>query len=326
VRSPHGRTPSAAAGVSVRPLREADLDTADHIMRTAFGTYLRAPDPVRVFGDSDKVHTRFATAPECAFAAELDGEVVGSNFATRWGSFGFFGPLTVRVDLWDRGIGVRLMEPVMALFEEWGVRLAALFTFPESVKHVGLYQKFGFWPQRLTPVMSKAVAAAPAQVECSTYSSLSGEGEREDALRASRELTGAIFDGLDLEREILAVERQRLGETVLVHEGSELAALAVCHCGPDTEAGSGVCFVKFGAARPGPEAADRFERLLDACERLAAERGLGRLVAGVSTARRDAYRRLIARGYRAFLHGLSMHRPDEPGYNRPDVYVMDDLR
>ena len=84
--------------------------------------------------------------------------------------------------------------------------------------------------------------------------------------------------------------------------------------------------MKFGAARPGPGAAEAFERLLDACEALAAARGLSRLVAGVNTARRDAYRRMLARGFRADLVGVAMERPDEPGFNRPDVYVMDDWR
>jgi hypothetical protein len=82
--------------VSIRPLQEGDLDTADRVMRMAFGTFLGAPDPMMVFGDADYVRSRFVAEPSWAFAADLDGEVVGSNFATRWGSFGFFGPLTVR--------------------------------------------------------------------------------------------------------------------------------------------------------------------------------------------------------------------------------------
>ena len=92
------------------------------------------------------------------------------------------------------------------------------------------------------------------------------------------------------------------------------------------QAGAGTCFVKFGAAPPGPGAGEAFERLLDACEGLAAARGLGRLVAGVNTARREAYRRMLARGFRADLVGVAMERPDEPGYNRADVYVIDDWR
>jgi hypothetical protein len=144
--------------VSIRPLQEGDLDAADRVMRIAFGTFLVAPDPMTVFGDMDYVRSRFAAEPSWAFAAELDGEVVGSNFATRWGSFGFFGPVTVRVDLWDRGIAGRLMQPIMDLFDQWQVRQAGLFTFPQSPKHIGLYQKFGFWPQYLTPLMEKQVA------------------------------------------------------------------------------------------------------------------------------------------------------------------------
>lgn len=315
---------STPVGLVVRPLREDGLDVADHVMRMAFGTYLKAPDPLRVFGDADYVRTRFATAPECAFAAELDGEVVGSNFATRWGSFAFFGPLTVRVDLWGRGIASRLMEPILTLFEQWQVRQAALFTWPESPSHVRLYQKFGFWPQQLTPLLSKSVAK-PEAVEHTTYGDAPQE-EQGTIVEATRRLTGEIFDGLDVEREIIAVEGLDLGETVLIYEASELSAFAVCHCGGGTEAGSGTCFVKFGAARPGTSAPERFERLLDACEALAVRRGLGRLLVGMNTARHEAYRRLLARGFRADLHGLAMLRPNEPAYNRPDLYVIDDLR
>ena len=44
---------------------------------------------------------------------------------------------------------------------------------------------------------------------------------------------------------------------------------------------------------------DSLIRLLDACETFATAQGAGRVVAGVSTARRDAYRMLGQRGYRA---------------------------
>ena len=309
--------------VSIRPLQGGDLDAADRVMRMAFGTFLGAPDPMTVFGDMDYVRSRFAAEPSWAFAAELDGEVVGSNFASRWGSFGFFGPVTVRVDLWDRGIARRLMQPIMDLFDQWQVRQAGLFTFPQSPKHIGLYQKFGFWPQHLTPLMERQVAPSGAR-EYSTYSEVS-ESERSTILGGCRDVTDAIFEGLDVEHEIRATAAQTLGDTVLLHDDSGLVGFAVCHCGAG-EAGSGACFVKFAAVRPGPKAGDLFERLLDACEALAGERGLQRMVAGVNVARHDAYRRLLARGYRVWLEGVIMQRPNEPGYCRPDVYVIDDLR
>jgi predicted N-acetyltransferase YhbS len=311
--------------VTVRPLRESDLDVADHIMRVAFGTFLGVPDPVTVFGDADYVRTRFTASPDCAWAAEIDGQVVGSNLATRWGSFGFFGPLTVRVDLQDRGIGSRLMEPVVDAFERWGLRQSGLFTFPHSARHIGLYQKHGFWPRLLNPVMSKAVTGV--SVNYSTYSELA-EAERPTTLQAIRGLTDAVFPGLDLAREIDAVDSQALGDTVLLHDGGELVGLGICHCGGGTEAGTGACLVKFGAVRPGEQAPDRFERLLDACEGLAADADQARIVAGVNTGRLDAYRRMLARGFRAdVLVGLAMRsRPGGPDYDGPEHYVIDDLR
>lgn len=292
-------------------------------MRLAFGTFLGAPDPIAVFGDAQYVRPRYRAAPSWAFAAELDGEIVGSNFATRWGSFGFFGPLTVRPDLWDRGIASRLMEPIVRLLEQWGVRQAGLFTFPQSPKHIGLYQKFGFWPQYLTPLMETVVSARSSRGH-ERFSS-ADSAERQAIVSACRELAGAIYDGLDVSHEILATDAQHLGDTVLLRDDSELDGFAVCHCGAG-EAGSGTCFIKFAAARPGAAAPERFERLLDACDTLAAERGLARIVAGVNTARHDAYRRMLARGYRTWLQGIVMQRPNDPGYCRDDVYVVDDLR
>jgi GNAT superfamily N-acetyltransferase len=324
VRSLESKPMSADSDVSIRPLQKVDLDAADCVMRMAFGTFLGAPDPMMVFGDKDYVRSRFAAEPSWAFAAELDGEVVGSNFATRWGSFGFFGPLTVRPDLWDRGVGRRLMQPIMDLFEMWQVQQSGLFTFPQSPKHLGLYQSFGYSPQYLTPVMTRPVVSAGDGHDYSTYSEVS-DGERSTVLGACHDLTDVIFPGLDVEHEILATDTQGLGDTVLLRKDDGVAGFAVCHCGAG-EAGSGACFIKFGAVRPGADAGDLFERLLGACEHLAAGRGAERMVAGVNTARDDAYRRLLARGYRTMLQGVVMQKPNEPGYCRPDVYVIDDLR
>jgi len=314
------------AKLEIRPLEEQDLDEADRIMRIAFGTYLKVPNPIEVFGDGDWVHTRYHADPGAAFCAELDGEVVGSNFATRWGSFGFFGPLTVRVDLWDRGIATRLMDPVMDVFERWGVRHAGLFTWPESPKHIALYNKFGFWPQQLNPVLARDISAPAGPVTYESFSVARAKGSGDAVLEQCRAVTGAIYEGLDLEREIVAADRQGLGDTVLLEEHDALAGFAVCHCGAGTEAGSGACFVKFGAVLPGAGAEARFERLLEACEALAAGRGLARLMAGVNTARHGAYGALLRRGYRAMINGVTMLRPNEAAYNRSDAYVIDDLR
>src|SRR5918997_6918010 len=106
----------ARASVSIRPLEENELEEADRIFRLAFGTFLGLPDPLMFMGDAGYVRTRWQADPASAFAAEADGELVGSNFATNWGSVGFFGPLTVEPDLWNKGIGSRLMDPIEECF------------------------------------------------------------------------------------------------------------------------------------------------------------------------------------------------------------------
>jgi hypothetical protein len=49
-------------------------------------------------------------------------------------------------------------------------------------------------------------------------------------------------------------------------------------------------------------------------------------VGGVNTARHEAYQKMLAHGFRTDLHGVAMQRPNEPGYNRPGVYLIDDWR
>jgi GNAT superfamily N-acetyltransferase len=309
--------------VSIRPMQEADLVEARRIFRVAFGTFLGAPDPEAFAADREYISTRWRAHPEAFLVAEVDGTVAGSNFVTNWGSFGFFGPLTVRPDLWNQHIAQKLLGPTMDLFEKWGVREAGLYTFAQSPKHIGLYQKFGFWPRFLTAIMSKVVTGR--ETSSIKYSALE-EGKRDEVLSACRELTGSIYAGLDVTWEILSVQAQNLGDTVLLWGSDQLDAFAVCHGGEGTEAGRGNCYVKFAAGRPGPGAEGRFERLLDACETLAAERGWQRLVAGVNLARSQAYRQLLQRGFRTDIQGVAMHKPDSPAYNRPDVFVLDDWR
>ena len=319
--------PATAPSVSIRPLQESDLANADRIMRLAFGTFIGLPDPMKFMGDADYVTTRWKADPRSAWAADVDGELAGSCFATRWGSLGFFGPLTVRPDLWTKGVASRLLAPVMSIFEQWGVRRRGLFTFPHSTKHVHLYQKFGFWPRSLTALMSAPVPAGANEnlPQFTTFSQLS-ESEKESQLKACASLTDAILEGLEVGHEIQQVDRQRLGQTVLLRDGSQLTGFAVCHCGAKTEAGSGICYIKFAATRPGTNANEHFVQLLQACAATAAKEGAQKLKAGMNTARHEAYRIMLAKGFRADAMGVVMHSPNEPGYNRQGVFLIDDWR
>ena len=305
---------SMTSEIEISPLRPGEVAEAWRICNVAFGTFLRVPDPAQTFGDRDMMGSRFRSACTATLAARERGRLIGSNVATRWGSFGFFGPLTVLPEYWDKGVAQLLLEQTMGVFERWGVRHSGLFTFPESPKHIGLYQKFGYWPQYLTALLRKTPEAVG---EAPTLFSGLDPAARERTLGEARDLAGSIFPGLDLSDEI-----RNATDTVLVHDGhGSLEAFAVCHTGPGTEGGSGVCYVKFGAAR----STGAFDRLLVSCEAFAAQRGAV-VEAGMNLAREDAYRRMRARGYLPARQGIAMQRPHEAGFNRGDCYVIDDWR
>lgn len=316
------------AEVVIRPLLESELGQADQMVRVAFGTFLGMPDPAAFMGDANYAHTRWKADPSSVLAAIHDGKLVGTCFSTNWGTFGFFGPLTVAPDYWGRGIAQQLIAPTMGILNRSGIRHAGLYTFANSPKHMALYQKFGFWPRDLVVNVCKPVGAVPAQMppDTSRFNDAKLE-DRAALLPACREVTNANFEGLDVSREIRAVAEQKLGNTILVWDGASLAAFAVCHNGPRSEAGSGVCYVKFAAVRPGPRAAENFGRLLDAVESFARCAWAHKINAGVNVARREALQSLIAHGFRGESQGVAMETGDaSAGYNRAGVYILDDWR
>jgi GNAT superfamily N-acetyltransferase len=316
---------SSARPPMIGPLGERDLPEAERIFRLAFGTFLGVPEPEAYGSDRDYVYGRSRAPHVAALGATIDGRLAGSNFATKWGSVGFFGPLTVRPDLQKRGIGKALLAATMSQFDAWGTRHIGLFTFAHSASHVALYQKFGFHARFLTAIMS-APARRPQTLDgWSRYSALD-DAAKDDALRRSRETTNTLYPGLDLSEEIRAVDDQGLGDTVLVEGADGIAGFAVCHYGPRSEAGADTCFIKFGAVRDTLSAEKNYLRLLDACGALAVSVGMGRVLAGANMSRHEAYSRLVGRGFRTETQGVAMHRKNDPGYCRPGLYIIDDWR
>jgi GNAT superfamily N-acetyltransferase len=312
------------AEILVRPLEERDLADARRVFSMAFGTFLGLADPMEFAPGVDYISTRWRADATAAFAAEHHGRLVGSSFATNWGSFGFFGPITVLPEYWDQKVAQALLAATITRFEAWDIQHRGLFTFPHSPKHIHLYEKYGFQTGHLTAVMAKPVAQDP-DTEVESFSALSQDA-RETAAAACGVLTGEILAGLNVQREIYAVTDQGIGEVSLIYGDSGLAGFAVCHCGAGTEAGNGTCLVKFGAVRSGPSSSRSFERLLASCEAIAARHRLARLAVGINMGRRCAYRQLRASGFRTLTIGVSMETRPGSSYNRPDVYVIDDWR
>src|ERR1700687_4385274 len=218
---------SKANQPAVIKLRDEDLPEAERIFRLAFGTFLGVPAPEMFWADRDYVYGRQRAGHVAAFGATLDGKLVGSNFATNWGSVGLFGPLTVRPDLQEHGVGQSLLAKTMEQFDTWATRHVGLFTFAHSAKHVALYQKYGFYARFLTAIMS---AKAVWQTAAGWLRFIEVKQEqREEALQSCRDVAETVYPGLDLSGEIGATHAQGLGDIVLVEGARGIAAFAVCH-------------------------------------------------------------------------------------------------
>jgi predicted N-acetyltransferase YhbS len=311
--------------ILIRPIETRDIPQAARVCNLAFGTYIGHPDPERTFGEIDFFRARVGAPNAVTLVAERGGEIIASNMITRWGSVAFFGPLSVRPDLWDAGVGKLLLAPTMATFDQWGVTLRGLFTFAQSAKHVGLYHKLGFYPRFLTAVMGGRVRPEFTSTGWTAWSEVAA-AQRTATIAGVRTMLGALWPGLDVTDEFSVIEERNLGDTVLLGSPTAPEGVAICHIGPGTEAGKDVCYVKFGAVAPGAGAAERFGRLLDAIEALAAQRGVPFITLGVNTEREQAYKALLARGFKTRMQGVIMHAPNVPGYNAPDAFVLDDWR
>jgi len=316
-------------------MKQADLEEADRIFRLSFGKFLELADPMSFYGDTDYIGTRFRADPSLSLALEVDGNFVGSNFIANWGSVGIFGPLTVHPDYWDKGIARRLLDKTMDMFKGLKTEHVGLFTFSHSPKHIHLYQKYDFWPRFLTAVMSKQVKSEyPEKVShkktsWTKYSDIQKK-QSSKVLNKCSSLTDSIYDGLDLKIEILSVANQKLGDTILMtdNKSNKLVGLAVCHCGPKTEAGSNSCYVKFGSVTASGNRSEsaNFDDLIGYCEHFASSQGLSKLVAGVNLGNLAAYRNMISMGFRTEFQGVMMTKNNDPGYHVEDVFAVDDWR
>lgn len=228
---------------------------------------------------------------------------------------------------WDRGVAKRLMESTVKVVDGWKLRRSGLFTVAHSIKHVGLYNKFGFWPGYPTALMQHSPPEGTEPMKSSVPILLSTlkKIRREEAILACAPLTSRVEKGLDLTDEIRAVLAQGIGEVLMINSRSKLDGFAVCMTGAGSEGGAKICYVKFGMVSGGAAADARFDRLLDAIDGLAASRG-AIVEAGVSLACRNAYARMRAHGFKAVAQGVTMHPPHGDGFNRAEVYAMDDLR
>jgi GNAT superfamily N-acetyltransferase len=306
--------------MKIRLLERSDLADFEALFRTSFSAHLGIGDP-KMFSPGSTLGGRFTAVPDGQYGAHDGDKLVAAIGCTNWGSFGFFGPLVVLPEYWGRGLAQQLLEKSDEFFKAKKIKLAGLYTFANSPKHLALYQKYDYWPKQLTCLMSKAVGAEEGTLEAVRFSQV--DAARRSALIAAQQaLLNGIYQGLDVAIEIDALYQDKVGDTIFLEKDGKVSAVAVCHFGQGSEATSNNCYIKFAAAKDESE----FKKLLSECAKLSRDAGVTHIIGGVNTARHEAYRAMGGAGFRSENVGVALIRNNEDGFNKAGVFVIDDWR
>src|SRR5947207_13834235 len=135
--------------LSIRAMPCADLETAGGIVTAAFGS---------PYSRTDEVRRYLALRPDGWLLATLDGRPVGTVGAMDYGPYAYISLLAVHPSAQRRGIGLTLMERILAWLDARGCPMALLDATDYGVP---LYRRLGFVEDDGTLVLGRDAGAAP---------------------------------------------------------------------------------------------------------------------------------------------------------------------
>src|SRR5438045_1450634 len=222
-------------------------------------------------------------------------DVAAFNVAHQAGVEGWMGPLAVRPDRQGTGVGKTIVRTAADWLIDRGV------TTPRTTENIGFYARLGFGPGFLTVTLTNEIATRgqPTPVLLSRRSA----ADKEAAMESGRRLVNELVAGIDFSREIMLTAELGLGDTSLVESDAGLAALAVWHSAPlaDSRTRDEVRVLKLAAR---DDAA--FDAAIGGVEAAAAKAGIRRIAVRCQSRYSEAFRRLVARGYRVRWTDLRM--------------------
>jgi len=245
------------------------------------------------------------------------GQIAAFNIVHRSGAEGWMGPLAVRPDRQGAGVGKTLVRTAVDWLLEQGVATLGLETMPRTVENIGFYARLGFSPAHLTVTLTNDIAtrghAAP-----SLLSQRKG-GAGDEAVAAARRLAHELAAGYDFTREILLTAELGLGDASLVDGDEGLNGVVLWHSASLAEGRpkDEVRILKL-AARDAPA----FEAAIAATEAAAARIGIRRVAIRCQTRYDEAFRYLVARGYRVRWTDLRMTYEGYPEAHPPRGVVF----
>ncbi len=229
------------------------------------------------------------------------GQVAAFNIAHRSGTEGWMGPLAVRPDRQGAGVGKLIVRSATDWLVEQGVTTLGLETMPRTVENIGFYARLGFVPGYLTLTMTNDITTRG--IPSPKLLSQRKGAAQEEAVAAARQLVAGLTAGYDFTREILLTAELGLGDTALIEGDTGLSALVLWHSAPLAEGRpkDEVRVLKLAA-----QDEEVFEAAIAATEAAAARAGIRRVAVRCQTRYDEAFRWLIARGYRVRWTDLRM--------------------
>ena len=286
------------------PILETDIGALNLIFSDAFTERYRRDGLVGVrVPPLNPAIWRYAIEGAAAGAMlwrDGQGRIAAFNLAHHSGVEGWMGPLAVREDLQGEGRGKTIVNAAIAHLQASRCRVIGLETMPRTMDNIGFYASLGFVPSRLTVTLTLDARHAPRAPRL--LSSLSPSA-RDDAIGACRDLLAKARPGYDYSREIGITHEHALGDTLLLFDGDELAAFAICHSAPlvDSRARDELRVLKL-VARDEAMIDDIATQLADLARRTATQRAAIRLQGEYG----GAFRRLVRLGARVRWTDLRM--------------------
>jgi GNAT superfamily N-acetyltransferase len=231
---------------------------------------------------------------------DADGQMVAFNMVHRSGTEGWMGPLAVRPDRQNEGLGTTMVRLGIEWLKAQGARTIGLETMPRTVENIGFYSRIGLVPGPLTVTLVHDVPrriAAPPEL-------LSTAGHQlAHRIEECRRLTDELAPGVDFTREITLTRDLGIGDTTLLRDSGELLGFALWH---STPLAAGRAKDEVRVLKLVARTLKVFEQLLDALHGTAAGERVGRIAIRCQTEYSDAYLRLITAGYRVHWTDLRM--------------------
>lgn len=244
---------------------------------------------------------------------DADGRPAAFNMVHQSGREGWMGPLAVRPDRQNEGLGKTIVQAGIDWLRSRGATTIGLETMPRTVDNIGFYSRLGFVPRYLTVTLVREVSRRPVPL----VELLSRAGEaRALTLAQCRELSGRLSEGVDFTREIQLTGELGVGDTCLVREDGRLTGFALWHTAALAE-GRPRDELRVLKLVAGDQAA--LEALFAAVDASAVREGVRRVSFRAQTAAPAGYARLVAAGCRVHWTDLRMtlegaaEPPESPG-------------